>query len=616
MDKIITVLGGCGWDKTFNYSHGGYSDSPTSEAPGSKGANQAVAAARAGAEVHVISLVGSDDVGRKIIENLQKEGIHTEAVERVDGVSSDCTLVKVDQFGDNQTSRVPDSVIGHFTKDLIDKNAELLKRSGMVIAQTKVPKEVTVYLIDFCAKNKIDLVLTPCTPSKFEPSDAANLTLLKKVKWITANEKEALKITGAGSVDEALKILPNMLVTKGPDGVFYSDGKKIKNIPALQAKVVDTTGAGDTFCGNFTAAALSGKYDFVTCIKRGIAASTIKIGVKGAQLGMPTAQQVTEELNRRGFAAHCDLHTHTLHSDGGFSAMDVVGFAVVGKLSPFSITDHDSVDAYYELADKKFSNSDIQIFSGVELSFSYNGIYAEVLGYGFAIEKMNLWLSKQYPPESNLPCQQDIFHRGMEKYRTMGVKFTTGLSVASGNKSAAYLKLIGDIRIHANQEKFPECFEKDFYRRHFSNPKSKYFVDETMYIPTLLEAVNAIHSCGGLAMLAHPGGYGFSETELEEFLDFAVRGGVDGFEFRYPKHSAIDRKMIKAKAEKYNLLLSGGSDFHGAGIKAGCEIGKLHPNKEIDANFISDFKQAVMEKTVQGNKSILKLLTALKQGKK
>ena len=303
MQKIITVFGSCAWDRTFKIGKDGeYPTEPTFESPGGKGANQAVAAARGGAKdvaVHMISIVGDDDVGKKIIKNLVNEGINTERVEILSGVASDGANIRLDENNENFIERIPNSAINYYTNQTITKNADLLKKSDVVLAQSKTSKEITKFLVEFCFENNIDLIITPSNIEKFDPKDLEDIELFKKVRYVAANKKEALAITGTNSVEDALKILPNMIVTKSEKGVaFVLEGKVVK-FNALPAEVVDTTGAGDTFLGNFVASTVGRNYDFITSIKRGIVASTLKVAVKGAQTGMPQQNVVNEEFENR-----------------------------------------------------------------------------------------------------------------------------------------------------------------------------------------------------------------------------------------------------------------------------------------------------------------------------
>ena len=287
MDNYIVVFGGCGWDATYKQLEDGtYPNIPDPELPGSKGANQAVATARAGYPTKIISVVGADTIGAKIINNLTNNDVNVDCVKVLEGVKSDSCSIYVSLNGDNDIHRVKDA-INHFTPDMVDEFAEILENSQAIITQSKLPKEVYSKLIEFGAKTNVSTVLTPCPAKGLEINNQENLELLQKVTHITANLEEALQITGSQSAEEAIKLLPNMIVTCGVNGVYFSENGKICHVPAiLTENVIDTTGAGDTFCGNFVASLLMG-YSKEDSIKIGVMASTVSIGAMGAQTGMP-----------------------------------------------------------------------------------------------------------------------------------------------------------------------------------------------------------------------------------------------------------------------------------------------------------------------------------------
>ena len=293
-EKYITVFGGCSWDSTFSEKDG--FKTPEKEMSGGKGANQAVAIARAGYPVKMISIVGDDVQGRKIIENLRANNVDVSCVKIAKGTKSDASNILVSLDGANEIKRNRDA-IDKFDTSLVDEFADVIKGSQCVVTQSKMPKEVYEYLVNFCSENAVQIVLTPCPSKDLKITDKANLELLKKVTYITANEEESLEISQQPTIEKALQKLPNLIATCGADGVYFYDKNEFKQISALKPKkVVDTTGAGDTLCGNFVAAILSG-HTKEDAIKRGVKAATMKLEKFGAQAGMPTK----EELELRKF---------------------------------------------------------------------------------------------------------------------------------------------------------------------------------------------------------------------------------------------------------------------------------------------------------------------------
>ena len=292
MEKYIVVFGGCGWDATYKQKEDlSYSDIADVELPGGKGANQAVAAARAGYKVKMISVVGDDEVGYKTLKNLEDNGVDVSAVKIKQGVKSDSCKIFVSLDGANDIHRNKEA-IQKFNVELIEEYADLIKNAECVITQSKVPKEVYLVLIDFCYQNGVKTVLTPCPSKDLKVSQEGNLELLRKVTYITANEEEAKDISESESIQEALSVLPNMIVTAGAEGVYFVNDGKMENVSAMKpAKIVDTTGAGDTFCGNFVVSLLKG-CTITDSVKKGVKASTKKLEFVGAQPGMPYEKEM------------------------------------------------------------------------------------------------------------------------------------------------------------------------------------------------------------------------------------------------------------------------------------------------------------------------------------
>lgn len=330
----ICVFGGCSLDQ-FYYKNekGEIPVNPSLVLPGGKGSNQAVAAARAGANVTIVSRIGKDAIGQKILENLVYNNITTNNIEVVDGLSNDYAKIVIDEkTKDNDIERFV-GAIDSFTPDMIEKYKKVFLQSKMVVAQLKVPKEVSVELINFCYDNNIPLVLTPCRPQRLAISEPGNKELLDKITYITANEKECETIFGTNDIDACLEKYPNkLIVTLGDEGVAYHDGEKVIKIPAVDVdKIEDTTGAGDTLAGNFAAALLNG-YSLHDSITRAQYASSMKIQVKGAQEGMP----YKEDLEKYVMNQHLDDNDYSREFDLAYSAIEEAA-AVIAKKELFKV---------------------------------------------------------------------------------------------------------------------------------------------------------------------------------------------------------------------------------------------------------------------------------------
>ena len=167
-----------------------------------------------------------------------------------------------------------------------------------MVSFAKIKKGIFSYLIEYCYKKSICFVFTPCPPWKLNVKNKKDFELLKKIDFIFANKKEALCITGADSINCAILLLKNMIVTDGENGVFYFDEGQIKHVSAIKPKkLVDTTGAGDVFCGFYLSKFFETK-DKKLSVQYGVVASTVKLQKFGAIRGVPTKRRVEKIFNK------------------------------------------------------------------------------------------------------------------------------------------------------------------------------------------------------------------------------------------------------------------------------------------------------------------------------
>lgn len=298
MKYDICVFGGSSLDMMFYQKPDGtYNDTPDMKVPGGKGANQAVAASRAGAKTAIITRIGKDEIGKSILENLNFNMVDTSNVEMVEGLENDYSKIKIKlEDKDNDIERFS-GAIDSFSPDMIDTYSDVLLNSQIIVCQLKVPKEVTEKLINFCYENNKILILTPCRPQKLSISEAGNLELIDKISLITCNRKECETIFNTDNIEECVKRYPNkLIVTLGKDGLMYHNGKRIVKMPAIDVEVIDTIGAGDTFNGNLAAFIAKG-IDLQHAIRKAMYASAMKIQVKSAQAGMPYLEDLEDFIS-------------------------------------------------------------------------------------------------------------------------------------------------------------------------------------------------------------------------------------------------------------------------------------------------------------------------------
>lgn len=263
-----------------------------SHIPGGKGANQAVAMAKLGADVEMFGCVGKDENGQKLLNNLREVGVKTEHIKVLEDVPTGLAMITV---GDNDnTIIVVPGANGKVDCAYVDSIKEALKTFDMVVLQHEIPLETVHYVVEFCAENNIPVVLNPA------PAAEVPMDIIEKVTYVTPNEHEAVLIFGKDhTTEDLLKKYPEKLViTQGSRGVSTClKSGEILSVPARPAKVVDTTGAGDTLNGAFSVQIANG-VDMKTALTYANTAASLSTEKFGAQSGMPKAEDVEKELKR------------------------------------------------------------------------------------------------------------------------------------------------------------------------------------------------------------------------------------------------------------------------------------------------------------------------------
>lgn len=256
--------------------------------PGGKGANQAVAAARLGADVTMIGRVGDDHFAQDILNNFKRNAISIDYVEPVTHMESGTAHIILAE-GDNSIVVVK-AANNEVTPAYIDKSIQAFEGAAMVMIQQEIPVETVTHVSRICRKLGIPLLLNPAPARPLEEE------VIENAAYITPNEHEAAILFPGLSVSEALRKYPNKLfITEGSRGVRYFDGSEEKLVPSYKVEVVDTTGAGDTFNAAFAVALAEGQplYESVRFANRAASLSVTKFGAQG---GMPTRREVEAQL--------------------------------------------------------------------------------------------------------------------------------------------------------------------------------------------------------------------------------------------------------------------------------------------------------------------------------
>ncbi|GIO29334.1 MULTISPECIES: ribokinase [Paenibacillus] len=256
--------------------------------PGGKGANQAVAAARLGANVTMVGRVGDDHYADIILNNFKNNHVSIDYVEPVTHMESGTAHIVLAE-GDN--SIVVVKAANHeVTPAYIDQSLAAFDDADMVMIQQEIPEETVMHVGRLCKERGIPLLLNPA-PARPLPQE-----VIDNAAYITPNEHEAAILFPDLNVAEALRQYPNKLfITEGSRGVRYFDGNDEVLVPSYKVEAVDTTGAGDTFNAAFAVALAEGKpvYDSVRFANRAASLSVTKFGAQG---GMPYREEVEAQL--------------------------------------------------------------------------------------------------------------------------------------------------------------------------------------------------------------------------------------------------------------------------------------------------------------------------------
>ncbi|MHC8326120.1 ribokinase [Pseudomonas sp. LB1P83] len=261
---------------------------------GGKGANQAVAAARLGAQVSMVGCVGSDAYGEELCGALWAEQIDCQAVSTVEG-SSGVALIVVDDNSQNAIVIVA-GANGALTPQVIDQFDAVLQAADVIICQLEVPDATVGHALKRGRELGKIVILNPAPASRPLPAD-----WYASIDYLIPNESEASALSGlpVDSLETAETAATRLIalgagkviITLGAQGSMFANGTGFEHFPAPKVKAVDTTAAGDTFVGGFAAALASGKTE-AEAIRFGQVAAALSVTRAGAQPSIPTLSDV------------------------------------------------------------------------------------------------------------------------------------------------------------------------------------------------------------------------------------------------------------------------------------------------------------------------------------
>ena len=304
MTKKIAVLGSLNLDTTYHVTRfpqpgETISANDKSSAPGGKGANQAVAAVRSGAQVAFIGMVGEDNEGKFMREALQEDGIDTKFLQNDPRHGTGSAIITLDANGQNDIMVYAGANFG-MDESLLKGTDDLFKDCDFLIAQFETPQAVTAAAFKQAKAHGVTTILNPAPAKEILPE------LLAVTDVVIPNESESEVLTGIAVDSDAAMLetadyfkahgVNNLLITLGSRGVFYCTPHGHGMVPAFKVKAVDTTAAGDTFIGALAsqlATDLSNVADALVYAQR---ASSLTVQRMGAMPSIPTEAEVRAAL--------------------------------------------------------------------------------------------------------------------------------------------------------------------------------------------------------------------------------------------------------------------------------------------------------------------------------
>jgi ribokinase len=258
-------------------------------AHGGKGANQAVAARRLGAEVRLIGCLGDDASGREVRAALAEEGVGVAGVATTPEAATGTALIMVDRSGHNQIGVAPGANRA-LTGTHVQARGEDFVWAEVVVASCEIPLDCVTVALELARRRAATTILNPA------PVPRAPLDRLDLVDYLTPNAGEAMRLGGVDGVEAAADALVargagSVIVTLGEAGALCRGGAGTHRIPGVKVEAVDTTAAGDAFNGAL-AVALAERRDLLAALRFANAAAALACTKRGAQPSLPTRAEV------------------------------------------------------------------------------------------------------------------------------------------------------------------------------------------------------------------------------------------------------------------------------------------------------------------------------------
>ncbi|EIC83950.1 ribokinase [Serratia sp. M24T3] len=268
---------------------------------GGKGANQAVAAGRSGADISFIACVGSDEIGERVRNQLASDNIDTRPIEAIKDTTTGVALIFVNAEGENVIG-IDAGANKSLTPEYLQRYQQHIVDASALLMQLESPLESVIAAARIAHENNTQVILNPA-PACELPDE-----LLSLVDMITPNETEAEKLTGVkvSTADDAARAakmlhdkgIATVIITLGSKGVWLSQQGEGRSVPGFKVKAVDTIAAGDTFNGALITGLLEGK-PMDQAVRFAHAAAAIAVTRAGAQPSVPWRNEIDDFLARQ-----------------------------------------------------------------------------------------------------------------------------------------------------------------------------------------------------------------------------------------------------------------------------------------------------------------------------
>lgn len=279
-----------------------------------------------------------------------------------------------------------------------------------------------------------------------------------------------------------------------------------------------------------------------------------------------------------------DLHTHSNKSDGSYSPTELVDYAIAKGLSAVALTDHDTVDGLAEAvhhagALSQAGQTSVEVVPGIEFSTKYESQDVHIVGLYIAYDS----------PAFAARLQQFVDSRTGRNIKMCSKLQEAGIDITYDKLQARYPDAV-ITRAHYASYLFEKGYVKsrqDAFAQYLGD-HTKYFVPREKVTPA--QAVSLILQADGIPILAHPPLYHMGNDRLDKLVSSLKDVGLMGIEVLYSTYTRQDERDMLRLASKYDLLLSGGSDFHGAN-KPNLDLGVGYGKLFVPEEFLDNMKK-------------------------